>query len=246
LENRRQNKLKPLRNFAASSLKKPKEASKEQPYFDELTMEASAKPRRPEVEALEAENALRNQKANSKLPIVAAVILAGFFGAGVTMLIQAPAKPERVAEAPPAIVIDEPKPRPKPQPLEVIDDGKPKRKVSREFEMMREHDERMEKMMKKVDKQFETAKIVEPILPISSVNQAYEDESYFNPTRVMLAFFASVIGMAYALYSRKNGNMMFGICGVVLMLSSWAMPSLPIAVMLCGVGISLPLFTYKG
>ena len=47
------------------------------------------------------------------------------------------------------------------------------------------------------------------------------------------------------LYSRKTRGLAFGLCGAALILSSWLVPSLALTIMVCGVCLSVPLFTVK-
>jgi len=96
-----------------------------------------------------------------------------------------------------------------------------------------------------VKKKVEQAKVVAPILPVTSVAELSQEEGHFTTARIMFAFFASVVGFSYLYYSRRSRGMAFGIGGAVLCLASWLLPSLPLAIMLCGIALAVPLFTVK-
>ncbi|MBI3828311.1 MAG: serine/threonine protein kinase [Planctomycetes bacterium] len=221
----------------------------EQPYFDELTLKAPTPMRRPEIEAEAGIAKLRaNENRAKAMPMIAALVLAGFVGAGVAMLFMSSPEPKPEAKAPPVEPVALPKAAPPPPPAPVAATG-PQSLGDKKFQDLQQAQlDRLNGVvhtMDKVDEKVKQAKIVEPILPISSIQDEEPGQSFFSAGRVMFAFITSIIGMVYMLYSRKSKSMSFGLCGALLSIMTWFIPWLSVGVMLAGVLISLPLFMAK-
>ncbi|GMV81309.1 MAG: hypothetical protein AMXMBFR7_24930 [Planctomycetota bacterium] len=236
------------------------EASKksgEPVYFDEMTYQAAAKPKRAEVLEIEAQHALRAQGSGQAgtRKLIAALVLAGFMGAGIAMLAMGPGKPaasaeERAKAEQEARVLLEAQQRPAPAPAPAVTPAPashpgPLTKAEEAAQAQADYQNKMLGMMDKVDRQMGKAKVVEPIMPISSIGEAYEDDGHFSTGRIMYGFISSVLGAAYMLYSRKSKSLSFGLCGALLTFTSWFVPGLGWAVMLGGVCLAIPLFTAK-
>ncbi|MCW8128831.1 MAG: hypothetical protein KIS92_00475 [Planctomycetota bacterium] len=97
----------------------------------------------------------------------------------------------------------------------------------------------------KANEKFNQAKVVAPIMPISSIQDEEPGETFFSAGRIMFSFIVSVIGVGYMLYSRKSKGLVFGLCGAGLTMIGWFIPWLGVGVMLAGILISLPLFLAK-
>ncbi|HYF50169.1 MAG TPA: serine/threonine-protein kinase [Planctomycetota bacterium] len=209
----------------------------EEPYFDELTYQANAKPRKQD-ESLSAEaRTAAEQKAASR-KIVAAVFLAMCFGAGLAMFVMAPEeKPVATVVAPVP-----PKKDPFDQPKISAEEEKRLNTGMKSQDIKDDYQNRLAKSLDRVSGELDKAKTVEPIMPVSSVGHAAEKAETYSTPRILFGFFASVLGFAYLMYSRKAGNMTFGMCGAALILVSWIVPSFPLVIMIAGVAATAPVF----
>lgn len=236
-----------LRGSQLHAQEKPK---LQQPYFDELTMQAPTPLRRPELEADAGIARLRaDEQRKNVLPLVAALVLAGFMGAGIAMLVLTPTSAEKkpaAAPVPPLVVTVPVSPAAAPAP--VVPEGPAGTGDKRFQDLQQQQLDRITKVgdsLTKVQKKVDQAKVLEPMMPISSVQDEEPGETFFSAGRVMFSFLVSTLGLAYVLYSRKSKGMAFGVCGAILMLQGWFIPWLAVGVMLAGVLLALPLFLEK-
>jgi len=212
--------------------------TEEQPFFDEMTYQADARPRRGEAESLPAEAVLRAERKAANMKVGAALALAMCLGAGLAMFVMAPEKEEPVA-------VSAPKPEPEPEKPMSPEEAKRLNTGMKVGDIKDDYHNRLAKSLDRVSDQMDKQKIVEPILPISSVGQTAGTAGMFSTPRILFGFIASVLGFSYLVYARKAGNMVYGLSGATLMLVSWLVPSFPLAIMVAGIAATSPIFVSR-
>jgi len=232
----------------------PEPAKAEVGFFNEMTIEAQAKPRDPRAEAASAEARLaKATAAGNKMKFVAGLILAGFFGAGFAMLFMGGSNSEKTVTAPPTPTNAPPPPARPPIPSPKIELSTPQTmppgpdgKVPFADQNIKDNRDNMSKAFNRLSDEIDKGKPALEVTPVASVN--FEEEAAhsifgsFSTERIFISFILSVIGGAFVMYARKAHAMVTGLSGVGLLMLGWIMPSVGVAVMLAGILIALPIF----